>query len=126
MPKRSTWRGAHQHRVGDGLGRGIGLHMRIGEEDDAARGDHQAHGREFAHARRQPDDVADVAQLGAVAAFEPADHRVRLAAPHGDGGDHRGRGAHQRARRIGRDAAPARDLDIASRHSRGSADRPPG
>ena len=91
---------------------GIGLHMGIGEEDDAARGDHQAHRRELAHPRRQPDDVADMAQLGAVAALEPADHGVGLAAPHGDRRDHRGRGAHQRARRVRRDAAPAGDLDI--------------
>ena len=58
------------------------------------------------------DDVADVTQMPHIAAFEAADHRIRLAARNRERRDHRIVGAHQRARRIRRDAAAAGDLDI--------------
>ena len=51
-------------------------------------------------------------QLGAVAALEAADHRIRLAAPECQCRNDGGRGTHQSSRRIGRDAAAAGHLHI--------------
>ena len=48
-----------------------------------------------------------MAQVDCEAALEPADHGVGIAAPHGKRRDDGGVGAHQRARRIGRDALAA-------------------
>ena len=45
-------------------------------------------------ARRQADDVADVAQVRHEAALEAADQRVGVAALHRERGDHGGVGAH--------------------------------
>ena len=52
--------------------------------------------REVVGAGRQADDVADVVEPVAEAAFEAADQRVRVAAPDGERADHGGVGARQR------------------------------
>ena len=59
------------------------------------------------HTGRQADNVLDVFQARFEAAFEPADQRVRIAAPHRERADHRVVGAHQGFGRIGRDALAA-------------------
>ena len=46
------------------------------------------------------------------APFQAADHRIRIAALHGERADHRRVGAHQGLGGIGRDALAARRLDI--------------
>ena len=103
---------AGDRHVGDLLGGRIGLHMGVGEEVGALRGDHERQRRDLVHAGRKPDDVADVLDAGLEAAFEAADHRVGIPSPHRERGDHGGVGAHERARGVRRDALAAGRLDI--------------
>ncbi len=63
----------------------------------AALRDQQAEAGEVADARPLADDLADVAQVALVAAFDAADQRIGLAALHRKRADDGGVGAHDRA-----------------------------
>ncbi len=94
------------------LGARVRPHLGIGDEIGALAGDHHRQRREVADTGQEADDLADMAQMAHVAAFDAADHGVGLAAHHRKRGDHGGVGANHGARGIGRDAAPAGDVDI--------------
>ena len=98
-----------EHRdLGDLLGRRVDRDIGIGEEGDAALPDQHGQRRQVGvpDAGAGADDQVDVAQMPLEAAFEAADHGVGIAALQRQRGDGGGVGAHRRAGRLLRDAAP--------------------
>lgn len=73
----------------------------------AALRNHQAEGGEIADILALADDLADVAQMLLVAAFEAANQRIGLAAPQRQRANDGGIGAHDRAGSFRDDAAAA-------------------
>ena len=90
----------------------IGPHLGICDEIGAFAGDQQRERREIADPRQEADDLAHMAQMAHVAAFDATDHGIGLAADDRKRRDHGGIGANHRACRIRRHAVPAGCIDI--------------
>jgi hypothetical protein len=90
----------------DLLGRGFGMHMRVGDEQRPVFQDHQA---QRPH-RVQPvarQDLADIVQMPQILTEGAADHAVGLAPVDHDRGDGGGIGAHHGTGDVGGHAARA-------------------
>ena len=59
-------RGRQHRHLGDLLGVRVGGHLGVGEEIGALGGDDERERGELAHARGEPDDVADMRADGAM------------------------------------------------------------
>ena len=103
---------AGDRHVGDLLGARVRLHMGVGEEVGALRGDDERERRDLVGAGRQADDVVDVLEPCWKRPSSPQMSASASPAPHGERADHGGVGAHQRPGGVRRDAPPAGDLDI--------------
>jgi hypothetical protein len=78
------------------LGVRIERDVRVEEEEHAAIVEHRAHRRDVFDARIERDDALQIAELLVVAADQPADQRVGLAARDHQRGDHGRARAHDR------------------------------
>src|SRR3954454_13312564 len=94
------------HHFCDFVSRRISLHMRVAEKKYTLPRNHEADRGERIRIGGEPDDVADVTEFRAEAPLEPAQHGVSLAASYRKRRNDGRRGAYQRPRCIGGDAAP--------------------
>ena len=104
--------GRQQRDLGHLLGRRVGIHVRVADEQLAPGQQQHLHRGEGLRAGPQADHVAHVAQVVGVAAEGAAQHRVGLALAHQHRAEQGAAAAHLGARQRARDAAAPRELVV--------------
>ena len=86
--------GREQRHLGDLLGRGVAIDVRVADEELPSRQDQHLHRRERLHAAAKADHVANMLQVIRIVAAGPAQHRIGVAAPNQHRADQRRAAAH--------------------------------